>query len=149
MSFHRLRRGRWGPRIQQSCQVWPSWFCLCFSIAGPSGLRGHARAPAPCAPSSAPRANSRLNTALESARSDWYTYPMKASAVAKQALHLPIKERAKLAQRLLESLDDLSEAEAEKLWVAEADRRAKQLKEGKVRPVSAEELERRVQARLK
>ena len=74
---------------------------------------------------------------------------MKPSAIAKQALHLPVKERAKLAQRLLESLDDLTEAEAEKLWVVEAQRRAKELDEGKVKPVSAEELERRVRALLK
>lgn len=74
---------------------------------------------------------------------------MKASAIAKQALHLPVKERAKLAQRLLESLDDLTEAEAEKLWVAEAERRAKELDEGKVQPVSAAELERRVRAQLR
>mgnify|MGYP001611748608 CR=1 FL=1 len=39
---------------------------------------------------------------------------MKPSTVAKQALHLPSKERAKLAQRLIESLEDLSEAEADK-----------------------------------
>ena len=74
---------------------------------------------------------------------------MKPSAIAKQALHLPVKERAKLAQRLLESLDDLTEAEAEKLWIAEAERRAKELDEGKVRPVSADELERRVRAQLR
>jgi putative addiction module component (TIGR02574 family) len=74
---------------------------------------------------------------------------MKPSTVAKQALDLPAKERAKLAERLLESLDNLTEAEAEKLWVAEADRRAREIKEGKVKTVSAQELERRVQARLK
>jgi putative addiction module component (TIGR02574 family) len=74
---------------------------------------------------------------------------MKSSAIAKQALHLPVRERAKLAQRLLASLDDLTEAEAEKLWVAEAERRAKELDEGKVRPVSAKELERRVRTHLR
>jgi putative addiction module component (TIGR02574 family) len=74
---------------------------------------------------------------------------MKPSIITKQALHMPVKERAKLAQRLLESLDDLTEAEAEKLWVAEAERRAKELDEGKVKPVSAQELERRVRSLLK
>ena len=74
---------------------------------------------------------------------------MKPSAVAKQALHLPLKERDKLAKRLLESLDDLSEAEAEKLWVAEAERRAKEIDAGKVKLVTAEELETRIQAILK
>ena len=74
---------------------------------------------------------------------------MKPSVIAKEALHLPVKERAKLAQRLLESLDDLTEAEADKLWVAEAERRARELDEGTVKPISAEELDRRVRAQFK
>ena len=74
---------------------------------------------------------------------------MKSSALEKEALELPVAKRAKLAQRLLESLDQLSEQEAEKLWLAEATRRARELDTGKVRPISAAELERRVQARLK
>lgn len=74
---------------------------------------------------------------------------MKPSAIEKEVLHLPVEERAKLAQRLLESLDVLSEDDAERLWLAEAERRAREIDEGKVELVSAEELERRVQARLK
>jgi hypothetical protein len=42
---------------------------------------------------------------------------MNARAIEKEALELPVEKRAKLAQRLLESLEDLSEAEAEKLWL--------------------------------
>ena len=74
---------------------------------------------------------------------------MNARAIEKEALELPVERRAKLAQRLLESLDDLSEAEAQKLWLAEAARRAHEIDEGKVRLVKPEELERRVRARLK
>ena len=74
---------------------------------------------------------------------------MRSSAVEKEALALPVANRARLAQRLLESLDRLSTEEAEKLWLAEAARRAREIDDGKVRLVSADELEDRVQARLK
>jgi putative addiction module component (TIGR02574 family) len=74
---------------------------------------------------------------------------MKQRALEKQVLELPVEERAKLAHRLIESLDELSEEEAEKLWLAEAERRAREIDTGKVKPVSAEELERRVRARLR
>lgn len=74
---------------------------------------------------------------------------MRSSAVEKEALALPVANRARLAQRLLESLDRLSAEEAEKLWLAEAARRAREIDDGKVRLVTADELEDRVQARLK
>ena len=74
---------------------------------------------------------------------------MNARAIEKEALELPVEKRAKLAQRLLESLEDLSEAEAEKLWLQEAARRAVEIDAGKVSLVKSEELERRVRARIK
>ena len=74
---------------------------------------------------------------------------MKPSVVAKQALHLPSKARAKLAQRLIESLEDLSEAEADKLWLDEAERRAADIDQGKVKLVPAEEVARKARALLK
>lgn len=75
--------------------------------------------------------------------------PMKSRAIEKEALELPVERRAKLAQRLLESLEDLSEAETEKLWLRESARRADEIDGGKVRLVKSEELERRVRARIK
>ena len=42
-----------------------------------------------------------------------------------EALKLLPRERARLAERLLESLEDLSEAENEQLWAEEAERRDK------------------------
>ncbi|HVT33443.1 MAG TPA: addiction module protein [Rhodanobacteraceae bacterium] len=74
---------------------------------------------------------------------------MNARLIEKEALELPIDKRAKLAQRLLESLDELSEAEAEKLWAQEAARRAREIDEGKVQLVSSEEFERRMRIRRK
>lgn len=74
---------------------------------------------------------------------------MNSRAIEREALELPVGRRAKLARRLLESLDDLSAAEADKLWLIEAVRRADEIDAGKVRLVKPEELERRIQARLK
>lgn len=73
---------------------------------------------------------------------------MNARILEKEALGLPPDKRAKLAQRLLQSLDELSEAEAEKLWLEEALQRAREIDAGKVSLVT-QELERRVRARIK
>ena len=49
-----------------------------------------------------------------------------------EALKLAPEARAKLAQVLLESLEDLSEAEIERLWVEEAIHRDEEVDAGKV-----------------
>jgi putative addiction module component (TIGR02574 family) len=74
---------------------------------------------------------------------------MNFVTIETEALNLPLQERAKLAQRLLKSLDEVSETEAEQLWLDVAARRAEEIDQGLVRLVSAEELENRVQALLK
>jgi putative addiction module component (TIGR02574 family) len=74
---------------------------------------------------------------------------MNARTLEKEALALPVEERARLAELLLESLDSLSEEDAEKLWLDEAERRATKIDEGAVTLVSSEELERRARAALK
>ena len=74
---------------------------------------------------------------------------MNAKTVEEQALELPAQERAKLAERLLESLDDLPERDVEALWLEVAERRAKEIDDGSVELVTPEELDRRVKARLK
>jgi putative addiction module component (TIGR02574 family) len=71
------------------------------------------------------------------------------SELEKAALHLPLQDRAHLVQKLLESLDQLPEAEARHLWLVEAQRRAKEIDEGNVQLVSGEDLESQVQAILK
>jgi hypothetical protein len=48
----------------------------------------------------------------------------------REALALDPKGRARLAHRLLDSLDELSEAEVEQLWLAEAARRDAELDAG-------------------
>lgn len=74
---------------------------------------------------------------------------MNVSTVEKMALALPVHEHAKLIERLLESLDTLPEQEAETFWPDAAERRARETDEGTVQLVTPDELERRVQARLK
>jgi putative addiction module component (TIGR02574 family) len=55
-----------------------------------------------------------------------------------QALGLPVKDRARLVQDLLESLDELTPEEVQSLWPGEAERRADQIDRGEVSFVSAE-----------
>jgi putative addiction module component (TIGR02574 family) len=74
---------------------------------------------------------------------------MNAKTVEEKALELPAQERAKLAERLLESLDDLPERDVEALWLEVAERRAKEIDDGSVELITPEELDRRVKARLK
>lgn len=74
---------------------------------------------------------------------------MNATTIEEEALALPLQERAKLVERLLDSLENLPEPEAEALWLDVAERRAREIDEGKVQLVTPEELERRVRAQLK
>ena len=49
-----------------------------------------------------------------------------------QALSLSVDERAALAEHLIESLDVLDDAENERLWVEEAERRYHEYRQGRV-----------------
>lgn len=85
----------------------------------------------------------------ETHRSPYHSeIPMTLETIEKEALDLPAEERAKLAEKLLLSLDTLSEAETEQLWFREAQRRAAEIDQGLVELVSVEELESRIQAAL-
>jgi len=64
------------------------------------------------------------------------------------ALRLPVSERAALAERLIESLDSLDDAEAERLWVEEAERRYQAYKQGRLSARPAAEAIQNAQARL-
>lgn len=60
--------------------------------------------------------------------------------VLAQALKLDLDARTVLAQILLESLEDPSEAESENLWLSEAERRQREVREGRVRLVPGDEV---------
>jgi hypothetical protein len=74
---------------------------------------------------------------------------MKTETIRREALLLPVQERAALAEQLLSSLDALSEAEIERLWLHEAARRAEEMDRGLTRRIPADEVRRQAQALLK
>ncbi|MCK4401903.1 addiction module protein, partial [bacterium] len=49
-----------------------------------------------------------------------------------QALKLPLTDRALLAEHLIKSLDTVNDAENERLWVKEAERRYHEYKNGNI-----------------
>lgn len=74
---------------------------------------------------------------------------MKLQKLELEALRLPAVERAELAQKLLLSLDAPSEAEIAESWLVEACQRARELDEGKVQTIPAEEVRRKAKALLR
>jgi putative addiction module component (TIGR02574 family) len=67
--------------------------------------------------------------------------------IASEALGLSIGSRAALAKRLIDSLDELSPEECERLWVSEAARRYQQLRDGTAKSIPADEVFARLEAR--
>ena len=74
---------------------------------------------------------------------------MNLKQIEVEALHLSEVERAELAQKLLLSLDSPASGEIAEEWLAEAQRRAKELDEGKVRAIPAEEVRRKALSLLR
>jgi putative addiction module component (TIGR02574 family) len=66
-----------------------------------------------------------------------------------KALKLPRKNRARLAQRLISSLDQETDVDAEKLWREEAERRLAELKSGKVTGIPAEKVIRKARSAIR
>jgi putative addiction module component (TIGR02574 family) len=58
-------------------------------------------------------------------------------------------ERARLAQRLISSLEQIADADAEKLWRDEAERRLTELKSGKVAGIPAEKVMKKARSALR
>ena len=65
------------------------------------------------------------------------------------AMKLPLRDRVRLAQHLVSTLDDEIETDVEELWFAEAERRLEELRRGKVEGIAAEEAFRRAREALK
>jgi putative addiction module component (TIGR02574 family) len=74
---------------------------------------------------------------------------MTTADLEEAVLDLPLEDRAHLAHRLLESLDQPPKSEVQQMWLQEAQRRANEIDQGKVQLVSAEELEQSVQSLFK
>jgi putative addiction module component (TIGR02574 family) len=65
------------------------------------------------------------------------------------ALKLSPKERARLAEQLISSLDDHADPDSERLWLGEAERRLDELLTGKVAGISADEVFRKARSSLR
>ena len=71
---------------------------------------------------------------------------MNFELIEKQALSLSAEERARLARELLDSIDNLTPAEIEALWLDEAVRRAKEIDSGAAVLVAGEEVAKKARA---
>lgn len=56
------------------------------------------------------------------------------------ALSLEVRDRAALAEKLLASLEELTEEEANRLWAEEAQRRVEEYRAGRAQSVQADEV---------
>ncbi len=74
---------------------------------------------------------------------------MNLKQIEEEVLHLSESEREKLLQKLLLSLNLPTTEEIEKDWLFEASQRAKELDEGTVQAIPAEEVRRKAQTLLK
>lgn len=74
--------------------------------------------------------------------------PTKLKALETEAMKLDSKSRARLAERLILSLDRESEAEIERLWILEAQRRVAEIREGRAVMVPHATVLRRVRREL-
>ena len=63
-----------------------------------------------------------------------------ARDIESRALRLPSKDRARLAERLISSLDAEADPEAEVLWLEEAERRLQELESGEALAIPADEV---------
>ena len=64
------------------------------------------------------------------------------------ARELPLKDRSELIELLISSLDELDEAECEKMWIEEAERRYREYKAGNISSRPASEVLRGARAKL-
>jgi putative addiction module component (TIGR02574 family) len=73
--------------------------------------------------------------------------------LATDAMKLPVRDRVRLAQQLVSTLDEdteiATEKEIEALWFAEAERRLEELRSGSVQGVRAEDAFRNAREALK
>ena len=76
----------------------------------------------------------------------------RAQELLREAMALPVKERADLAAELLASLDDAAAedpAEVEAAWAAEIERRARRVTTGETAGIPWEDVRRRAEAELR
>ena len=65
---------------------------------------------------------------------------MKLRALEKQVLELPPRSRVRLAERIIESLDDYADPQLKASWDDEIERRVKEIQSGAEKGIPAEEV---------
>ena len=65
----------------------------------------------------------------------------------KEALLLPADERASLVEKLLQSLNLPTEAEVDRLWIEEAERRVSQIEAGEFEVIPGEQVFAKIRAK--
>ena len=73
----------------------------------------------------------------------------QCTKVTRDALALSLKERAKLASRLLRSIDEPSQDELEALWIAEAESRVKACEQGLMKLIPYAEVKKKFEQRVR
>ena len=73
---------------------------------------------------------------------------MTMRTIEKQAMKMDVHSRAKLAKKLLHSLDELTDSENEKLLAKEAFRRHEELTKGSAKSRSSNEVFQRIRTKL-
>lgn len=73
----------------------------------------------------------------------------KVKQLLSDALSLPVDERALLAQELIESLDESTDPDSASAWVAEIERRSREVDEGTAKLEDWSEVRERIVARLR
>jgi putative addiction module component (TIGR02574 family) len=73
---------------------------------------------------------------------------MNINQLESETMRLKIDERARLAEKLLLSLDAPADEENLQLWVTEAERRLSDLREGKTKEIPAHEVLKKARAAL-
>ena len=69
--------------------------------------------------------------------------------IESEVLKLSAKARARLAERLISSLDDHADPDSERLWLEEAERRLGELLSGKVVGIPADEVFRKARSSIR
>ena len=64
-----------------------------------------------------------------------------------EAVSLPVEIRARLIDKLLKSLNP-AQAEIDKIWAIEAEKRVAEIKSGKVKTISGQEVFKKIKNRL-
>ncbi len=66
-----------------------------------------------------------------------------------EVLKLPARQRARIAERIISSLDDKADPDHERLWLEEAERRLDELLSGKTKGIPADRVFKRALSALR